>query len=71
MDRTPVQSSTIASVGYEEETSTLEVGFNNGTIYQYFGVPKHIYEGLMNASSKGSYLNQYVKRGGYGYTKVG
>lgn len=71
MDRIPVQSSNVASVGYDEGTSTLEIGFNDGSIYQYFGVPQHIYEGLMNAPSKGTFLNQYIKRGGYGYAKVG
>jgi len=71
MDRIPVQSSNVASVGYDEDNATLEVGFNDGSIYQYFGVPLHVYEGLMFASSKGTYLNQYVKKGGYSYAKVG
>lgn len=71
MERYPVQSSTINSVGYDETSATLEIGFNNGTIYQYHGVPLHVYEGLMNASSKGTYLNQYIKKGGYSYTRLG
>ncbi len=71
MDRIPVQSSNVASVGYDEDSATLEVGFNDGSVYQYFGVSLQVYEGLMNASSKGSYLNQHIKRGGYGYSKVG
>lgn len=71
MDRIPVQSSNVASVGYDEMSATLEVGFNDGSVYQYFGVPPDVYEGLMNTSSKGSFLNHYVKKGGYSYTKVG
>ncbi len=70
MERTPVSSSNIVSVGYDVDTQTLEVEFNNCSVYQYFGVPTQVYEGLMNASSKGQYLNQNIKRT-YGYAKVG
>jgi len=71
MERTSIQSSNLASVGYDEITSTLEVEFTNGNIYQYFDVPIHIYKGLMNATSKGRYLNQDIKKAGYSCTKVG
>ena len=70
MERTPVQSSNVASVGYDHGSSTLEVEFLNGAMYQYFGVPESIFDGLMNASSKGSFLDQYVKKAGYAYTRV-
>lgn len=55
MDRVPVSSSNLASVGYEPETATLEVEFLNGSIYQHFNVPEYVFEGLMNEPSKGSY----------------
>jgi len=71
MERVPVQSSSLASVGYDPATSTLEVEFLNGSVYQYSGVPDHVHEGLMNAASKGSYLDQNVKKAGYSYTRVG
>lgn len=71
MERVPVQSSSLASVGYDSQSSTLEVEFLNGSIYQYFGVPPHIHEGLMNAGSKGSYLDQNIKKAGYSYTRIG
>ena len=70
MERTPVQSSNLASVGYDPQTATLEVEFLNGSIYQYFSVPESVYNGLINASSKGSYLDQFVKKAGYQYRKV-
>ena len=70
MNRTPVESSNLASVGYEVETSTLEIEFHNSGIYQYFGVPENVYQELMNASSKGTYLDQKVKKAGYSYSKV-
>jgi len=70
MNRTPVESRNLASVGYEVETSTLEIEFHNGGIYQYFGVPENVYQELMNASSKGTYFDQNVKKAGYSYSKV-
>ena len=70
MDRIPVQSSNLASVGYDSSISMLEIEFNNGGIYQYYGVPQEIYEGLMNAGSKGTYFHQNIKMAGYPYTKV-
>jgi hypothetical protein len=49
--------------------STLEVQFVTGTAYQYYGVPKPMYEGLMQAKSHGSYLARYIK-GVYRYKEV-
>ncbi len=61
MDRVSVVSTNIRSVGYDPESSTLEVEFNSGSIYQYLDVPESEYEGLMNAASKGRYLNRNIK----------
>ena len=71
MERVTVQSSMITSVGYDRGSATLEVEFRESGIYQYYGVPPELHEGLLNAGSKGSYLNQFIKRGGYPCTKVG
>lgn len=71
MIRVPVTSSDLASVGYDPETVTLEVEFNKSGVYQYFGVPPHVHEELMMASSKGKYFNQFIRRGGYQYMKIG
>jgi len=60
MERTAIQSSNIISVGYEPESSTLEIEFKNG-IYQYFGVPQNAFEDLVNAGSKGTYFSQSIK----------
>ena len=61
MDRISVRSSNIRSVGYDPESSTLEVEFNTGSIYQYSNVPESEYESLMNSASKGRYLNRNIK----------
>lgn len=69
MTREPVSSSNLEDVGYDPATQTLEVGFKNGRIYQYFGVPEDVRDGLMNAGSPGGYLSREVK-GKYRYARV-
>lgn len=69
MNRQPVTSSNIASIGYDATSQTLEIEFLNGGLYQYFDVPQHVHEELMNASSHGQYLAQNIK-GVYRYSKV-
>ena len=70
MDRNQVASSNIRSIGYDMQTQTLEVGFLSGWVYQYYGVPEFIYQEIMQASSKGQFLNQYIKNA-YPYSRVG
>jgi len=69
MERISVRSSNIRSLGYDLESSTLEVEFNTGSIYQYSNVSESEYEGLMNSASKGRYLNKNIK-GRYQDTKI-
>ncbi len=71
MNRVPVASSNLASVGYDAQHQILEIGFRDGSVYQYFGVPQRIYAGLMAASSHGHYFDFSVKKAGYRYQQVG
>jgi len=61
MNRIPVSSSNIASIGYDPASEVLEVEFTNGAVYQYYEVPQVIYDGLMSAPSHGVFLNGNVK----------
>ncbi len=70
MERYSVASSNIASIGYDAGTETLEVEFLSGSIYQYYNVPQNIYDQLMQAGSKGRFLNTYIKNA-YPYSRVG
>jgi hypothetical protein len=70
MERTPVSSSNLRSVGYDPRTSTLEVEFMHGGVYSYSNVPEDEYKSLMSASSHGSYFNANIKNGGYPYRKT-
>lgn len=69
MYRTPVSSTNVASVGYDQASMVLEVEYLNSLIYQYFDVPETVYNGLMSAASIGGYLSQYIK-GNYRYTRL-
>lgn len=69
MERITVGSSNLASVGYDQSSSTLEIEFNSGGVYQYYEVPSHIYDELMNASSLGSYFHHNIKSI-YGFSQV-
>jgi hypothetical protein len=46
MEREAVSSSSVASIGYDPESLTLEVEFASGDVYQYFDVPETEYDGL-------------------------
>ncbi|MXY94973.1 MAG: KTSC domain-containing protein [Caldilineaceae bacterium SB0670_bin_27] len=70
MDRHQVASSNIGGIGYDIATQTLEVEFLSGWVYQYYGVPEFLYQRIMQASSKGQFLNQYIKNA-YPYSRVG
>lgn len=69
MNRQHVESSNIESIGYDSNSQTLEIEFLNGSIYQYFDVPQHIFDELMSADSHGKYLEANIK-GHYKYSKV-
>ncbi len=64
-----VESSMIQAVGYDENTEILEVVFNSGKTYYYSEVPQEVYEGLLSADSKGSYM-QYAVVDCYPYRQV-
>jgi hypothetical protein len=69
MNRTSINSSNIAEVGYDPATGTLEVLFHNGRLYQYFDVPTAIVEDLLRAASPGHYFNLNI-RGVYRYARA-
>lgn len=70
MNRVSVSSSNIASIGYDASRRVLEIEFLNGSVYQYSSVPESLYNGLMNASSHGSYFDSHIKKGGFAYRRI-
>jgi len=64
-----VDSSNVEAIGYDPAASEVHVRFLTGDTYVYHGVPEDIYNELLAAPSKGSYLNRIIK-GTYDYTKL-
>lgn len=60
--RTPVISSDLQSVGYDEATCTLEIQFHSGGVYQYSRVSQSVYQGLMGAILMRDIKNNYSYR---------
>lgn len=56
-----VSSSDLSAVGYDSASKTLTIEFNSGGLYEYYGVPQGIYEGLMSASSKGKFFHRFIR----------
>jgi hypothetical protein len=61
MDRDPVSSSNLVSVGYEPDSETLEVEFKGTGVYQYYNLPTFMHERLMAADSVGKFFNAEIK----------
>jgi hypothetical protein len=62
VDRRPVVSSLIRSVGYDLDGSILEVELvEGGRVYAYYDVPLSVYSELMDATSLGSYFNEHIR----------
>jgi hypothetical protein len=56
-----VDSSNIEAIGYDDDAQELHVQFLTGGYYIYYDVPRNIFDELMSAASKGSFLNREVK----------
>jgi hypothetical protein len=61
MDRLPVDSSSVLSIGYDAGTFILEIEFHNGHVYRYFNVPEAAHRLLLKASSIGGFVNTIIK----------
>ena len=61
MERSLVDSSSIASVGYDERSFELDIEYKNGRVYRYAQVPVAAYRLLLRAPSVGQYVNRVIK----------
>jgi len=65
----PVQSSNIASIGYDPDQQLLVINFHNGGSYIYKDVPPDVHQGFYSAESIGSYFHRRIK-GVYEYERL-
>jgi hypothetical protein len=62
MRRVPVTSTSIASVGYDAASRTLEVEFaSGGHVYRYFDVPADVHAAFLEAKSHGGFFMTGVR----------
>ncbi len=72
MNRTPVKSSQLASIGHDPETNKLEVEFKTGGVYEYDNFTAEDFAALQGAESVGSYFYKHIKpaKDKYPYRKL-
>jgi len=56
-----VVSKTLEAIGYDQLKNSLIIQFRDGTLYEYETVPFAIYQRLLGAESKGSFLSKINK----------
>ncbi len=61
MEMIEVSSSAIRAIGYDATTSFLKITFSEGHTYDSCGVPEHVFNGLLDAPSKGRYYNDHIR----------
>jgi hypothetical protein len=57
----PLVSSSIVAAGYDREQRTLRLCYIGGATYDYQEVPAEVFADLLNAPSKGRFVNTHVK----------
>ena len=57
----PLTSAPLRYVEYDPDRRILEVHFRSGDEYTYSGVPEAVYEGLLDAESKGRYFIEHIR----------
>jgi hypothetical protein len=61
MEREPVTSRSLRSVGYDPIASELEIEFRSGRVYRFSAVPASVHAWLMRAPKKGGLFNRLIR----------
>lgn len=69
IERQPVISSDILSIGYDAASETVEIEFKATGVYRYFSVPASVADELKRSPSPGKFFRQHIK-GKYAWEKV-
>lgn len=59
-ERFRVVSDALEDIEYNYEYNSLRVRFTSGSRYRYRNVPLRIWNGLVKASSKGTFFNEHI-----------
>ena len=55
-----VESTTLATVAYDEAHQLLQLEFCSRAVYLYFDVPPAVHQALLESPSKGRYFNRSI-----------
>lgn len=69
MQRLPVESTDLVSIGYDHKDRVLEIEFKEGRIYQYQDVAPDIYERFTRADSYGEFFFAHINKH-YRYERI-
>lgn len=58
---TPIESSNLEAIGYDEETMTLEIDFISGETYTYHPFTLTGYQEFLACESKGKFFYRFIK----------
>jgi len=61
MQMIKVNSSAMDAIGYDPSARRMTIRFNQGSSYDFCNVPQSVFDGLLNAYSKGSFYNDNIK----------
>ncbi len=61
MERRSISSSMIRSIGYDESTSTLEIEFNSGVVWNYYDFSISSWYEFDGAESHGKFFHSSIK----------
>jgi hypothetical protein len=56
-----MNSSSIAAAGYDDRRHALRLRYVSGGMYDYLDVPVSVFQELLDAPSKGRFVNWYIK----------
>ena len=70
MERQFIESSIIKSIGYDPNSSTLEIEFNNDAVWQYFDFLEYLWYEFKSSESKGKFFHREIKNQ-YSESRVG
>jgi hypothetical protein len=64
-----IKSSNLTSASYNTTSKVLTTTFNNGSIYEYYGIPWDVFTKLRMSESQGKFFNINISRA-YKYKKI-
>lgn len=70
MERAPISSNGIRSVGYDPDSEIMEIEYADGVVYRYLMVPQFTYRALMAAPDPGAFAESHIKNGPYANARL-